>query len=71
MFVVLTLVNGLLYIDLERVIPEAKNRAVSKSTNSLRPLARPDISMLAVREHMRIFGFAGTYSLLRRRNDYA
>ncbi len=28
------LVNGLLYIDLERVIPEAKNRAVSKSTNS-------------------------------------
>lgn len=31
------LVNGLLYIDLERVIPEAKNRAVSKSTNSLRP----------------------------------
>lgn len=37
MFVVLTLVNGLLYIDLERVIPEAKNRAVSKSTNSLRP----------------------------------
>lgn len=30
-------VNGLLYIDLERVIPEAKNRAVSKSTNSLRP----------------------------------
>ncbi len=24
MFVVLTLVNGLLYIDLERVIPEAK-----------------------------------------------
>lgn len=31
------LVNGLLYIDLERVIPEAKNHAVSKSTNSLRP----------------------------------
>ncbi len=34
MFVALTRVNGLLYIDLERVIPEAKNRAVSKSTNS-------------------------------------
>ncbi len=27
MFVVLTLVNGLLYIDLERVIPEAKKTA--------------------------------------------
>ncbi len=31
------LVNGLLYIDLERVIPEAKKPRVSKSTNSLRP----------------------------------
>ena len=38
MFVALTLVNGLLYIDLERVIlGKRKNRAVSKSTNSLRP----------------------------------
>ncbi len=69
MFVVLT-VNGLLYIDLERVIPEAKT---APYRNQLIPkaAARPDISMLAVREHMRIFGFAGTYSLLRRRNDYA
>ncbi len=56
--------NGLLYIDLERVIPKRKNRAVSKSTNSLRPPGAADISMLAVREHMRIFGFAGTTRFL-------
>ena len=66
------LVNGLLYIDLERVIPEAKNRAVSKSTNSPKAAWRGLTSPCSPSgEHMRIFGFAGTYSLLRRRNDYA
>ena len=37
------LVNGLLYIELERVIPERINRAVSKSTNPVGSPARPDI----------------------------
>lgn len=47
------LVNGLLYIELERVIPKRTNRAVSKLTDSVGSRCAACHPMLAVREHIR------------------
>ncbi|VTM87569.1 16 kDa heat shock protein A [Raoultella ornithinolytica] len=49
------LVNGLLYIDLERVIPEADKPRRIEINNFIRVAVRPDTAnLLAVRGQMRI-----------------
>lgn len=67
------LVNGLLYIDLERVIRKRTSRAASKSTNCPFQAAwRPDVTTCSPSgSRCEFTEFAGIHSLLRRRKQYA